>query len=263
MSFDPVPHLKSTAAWLQVGEEDLPLPAPFDGSVDFVKKTAVIFHPHPDDECLMGILPYRLQQEQGWTVINVPVSLGSDATAHERRQRELDAACRHLNFQTFYPAFKGGNTIPTNVIQQRDSHPDWNLAKESISAILQKYQPDLILTPHAMDHHPTHIGTHYLVMDTLKKYRGQPHYPAYLVETEFWHPMAKPNLLVTLSTSHAARLIQALAMHEGEVSRNPYHLRLPAWLCDNVRRGTELIGGFGATAPKAAFGVLLRYDKLA
>lgn len=37
-------------------------------------------------------------------------------------------------------------------------------------------------------------------------------------------------------------------MHAGEVKRNPYHLRLPAWMMDNVRRGSEVIAGPGSEA---------------
>jgi hypothetical protein len=50
----------------------------------------------------------------------------------------------------------------------------------------------------------------------------------------------------------------ALSLHSGEVARNPYHLRLPAWMMDNVRRGTELIGGQGASAPRFGFATLYR-----
>jgi hypothetical protein len=45
----------------------------------------------------------------------------------------------------------------------------------------------------------------------------------------------------------------------GEVSRNPYHVRLPAWMQDNVRRGGELVGGQGAPAPDFPFAALYRF----
>ena len=38
-----------------------------------------------------------------------------------------------------------------------------------------------------------------------------------------------------------------------EVRRNPYHLRMPAWMMDNVRRGAELVGGQGSPAPDFCF----------
>jgi len=43
----------------------------------------------------------------------------------------------------------------------------------------------------------------------------------------------------------------------GEVRRNPYHARLPAWMMDNVRRGAELWAGLrlagAASSTQAAF----------
>jgi hypothetical protein len=50
-------------------------------------------------------------------------------------------------------------------------------------------------------------------------------------------------------------------MHAGEVARNPYHLTLPAWMMDNVRRGSELVSGPGAAAPGFAFAALYRLSR--
>jgi len=42
------------------------------------------------------------------------------------------------------------------------------------------------------------------------------------------------------------------------VKRNPYHLRMPAWMQDNVRRGAELVGGQGGPSPDFMFATLYR-----
>jgi N-acetylglucosamine malate deacetylase 1 len=78
------------------------------------------------------------------------------------------------------------------------------------------------------------------------------------VETEFWGAMDDPNLMVESSVRDVSDLITALSFHAGEVRRNPYHLRMPAWLMDNVRRGGELVGGQGAAAPDFTFATLYR-----
>ena len=70
--------------------------------------------------------------------------------------------------------------------------------------------------------------------------------------------MTDPNLLVESSVADVADLIAALACHAGEVRRNPYHARLPAWLMDNVRRGAERLGGQGGVAPDFTFATLYR-----
>jgi hypothetical protein len=70
--------------------------------------------------------------------------------------------------------------------------------------------------------------------------------------------MDTPNLVVESSEQDVVDLITALSFHVGEVKRNPYHLRMPAWLMDNVRRGGELVGGQGGAAPDFLFGTLYR-----
>jgi hypothetical protein len=93
-------------------------------------------------------------------------------------------------------------------------------------------------------------------MDALGAMPGD--FECLAVETEFWAPMASPNLMVESNIDDVADLVAALSLHAGEVRRNPYHLRMPAWLQDNVRRGTELIGGHGSAAPDFNFATLYR-----
>ena len=67
--------------------------------------------------------------------------------------------------------------------------------------------------------------------------------------------------MVELSAQLLADLITALTFHVGELRRNPYHLSLPAWMIDNVRRGAELVGGQGGAAPDFTFAILYRLRK--
>jgi hypothetical protein len=50
----------------------------------------------------------------------------------------------------------------------------------------------------------------------------------------------------------------ATSFHVGEVRRNPYHVLLPSWMEDNVRRGAELVGGQGQGAPDFIFATVYR-----
>ena len=59
---------------------------------------ALIFAPHPDDECIIGGLPLRLLRELGMDVITVAVTQGSRKERQAARWRELEAACDHLGF---------------------------------------------------------------------------------------------------------------------------------------------------------------------
>src|SRR5207245_3845496 len=105
----------------------------------------------------------------------------------------------------------------------------------------------------------THIGTHFLVTDALQQMPAG--FECYLVETEFWGQMTDPNLMAEISPEDLADMITATTFHVGEVQRNPYHLLLPAWMQDNVRRGSELVGGQGGAAPDFTFAALYRLRK--
>ena len=128
-----------------------------------------------------------------------------------------------------------------------------------IQDILSVHQPKIILCPHDRDWNSTHIGTHFLIMDALKQMPAS--FEFYLVETEFWGAMSDPNLMVEISAGDLADMMAATTFHVGEVKRNPYHLSLPAWMMDNVRRGGEVAGGQGGAAPEFPFAVLYRLGK--
>jgi hypothetical protein len=174
---------------------------------------ALIFSPHPDDECIIGGLALRLQREAGLRVVNVAVTRGTDP-AH------------------------------------------WSASVEVIARLLGEHRPAMIFFPHDADWNSSHIGTHHLLVDALA--RQAPAFTCRVVETEFWGAMATPNLMVESSIDDVAEMMTALSFHVGEVQRNPYHLLVPAWMQDNVRRGGERVGGQGGAAPDFDFCTLYR-----
>ena len=87
-------------------------------------------------------------------------------------------------------------------------------------------------------------------MDTLSQ---MDNFFPFLIETEYWGQMPAPNLLVESSADQVADLLGALSHHKGELQRNPFHLRMPGWMQDNVRRGAEVVGGQGNAAPDFDF----------
>lgn len=209
---------------------------------------AMIFAPHPDDECIIGGLPLRLGREAGFNVINVAVSQGSNLKRQPERWVELKNACDYLGWGLL-------ETIPGGLMdvncKTRDNNPTaWAEKVEVIANILRKYKPQVVCCPHNNDYHSAHIGTYYLLTDALKA----ANHSCILVQTEFWRQMEAPNALIATSLNDTADLIAALACHVEEVRRNPYHLRLPGYMADNVRRGAEVCGGQGAAAPTFSFG---------
>jgi N-acetylglucosamine malate deacetylase 1 len=214
----------------------------------------LIFSPHPDDECIIGGLALRLQREAGMRVINVAVTQGSNKERQEGRLCELKNACDWLGFELEQTGQRGLEAISPKTRANQPEH--WADAVKVIAASLAKHQPRAILFPHELDWNSTHIGTHFLVMDALKSLPRD--FQTALVETEFWGQMPAPNLMVESTGEDVADLLAALSYHVEEVRRNPYHLRMPAWLIDNVRRGAELVGGQGGAAPNFMFATLYR-----
>jgi LmbE family N-acetylglucosaminyl deacetylase len=214
----------------------------------------IIFSPHPDDECLIGGFALRLMREAGMRVINVAVTQGSNQERQQPRLQELKNACDWLGIELEQTAPNGLEKI--NSKTRTNDSKLWSDAGKIIAAILARHQPRLIFFPHELDWNSTHIGTHFLVMDALKTLPTNFH--GLMVETEYWAPMPSPNLMVESSVDDIVDLLTALSFHVGEVRRNPYHLRMPAWLQDNVRRGAELVGGQGGLAPDFAFATLYR-----
>ncbi|HPG21906.1 MAG TPA: PIG-L family deacetylase [Amaricoccus sp.] len=216
--------------------------------------TALIFAPHPDDECVIGALPLRLKRELGFDVVNVAVTQGSREDRRAERWQELSEGCAWLGFGLVATGEGGLTEIKPETRSENPVH--WQAAVDVIAGIIAERKPKVVFFPHDDDWNRTHLGTHLLLVDALGR---QPRdFVCLVVETEFWGAMDDPNLMIGSSTEDLADLLAALSCHAGEVRRNPYHLRLPGWMMDNVRRGGELVLGQGRPAPDLAFATLYR-----
>ena len=220
---------------------------------------ALIFSPHPDDECIIGALALRLQREAGFRIVNVAVTQGSNKARQAARWEELRDACDYLDFELV-------ETIPgglekVNAASRSADPAAWQASVAVIARILASHQPEVVFFPHDADWNSSHIGTHYLVADALAQ--QSPGFTCRVAETEFWGAMATPNLTVEFSPQDLGDMMAALSFHVGEVQRNPYHLLVPAWMQDNVRRGGELVGGQGGAAPDFTFATLYRLRRWA
>lgn len=193
--------------------------------------------PHPDDECLTGLLALRLQRECGLGVKVVTATLGSKAERQKARAEELAAACGALGWSVDLQAARA----------EGEAAKVEGIARGIAGAAL-------VMVPHAADGHATHRATHRWAVAAMDASGGRWR----VAETEYWHPMARPNLMVGAHGREVEELRRALELHRGEVARNDYASRLGAWMSDNVRRGAELVGGEGAAAPELEFATLYR-----
>lgn len=217
----------------------------------------VLCSPHPDDEVLTGALAYRLERQDRVAVRNLVMTLGSDPGRQEARRLEVAAACRELGFawQLVAPPLAFAQLTPAAKSGQPES---WAEKVGIVARLFDQLRPAVVLCPHRDDGHQTHCGVHLLVVEALQRHSRHTPGPILLVESEFWHPLAAPNLMVGISPADAAALITALSCHQGEVQRNPYHLRQPARWMDTVRRGGELLGGYGGVGVDFLFAELYR-----
>ncbi len=215
----------------------------------------LVFSPHPDDEAISGGLPWRLRRQDGWRVVNVAVTLGSNEDRRAERWRELERCCAYLGFDLVSASgetSRGFERIAPGTASLDAAY--WAGCVARTADLVARYRPSLIVCPHAKDGHPAHIGTYLLVMDALR--RLGPAVRLHLALSEYWNTQADPGLMVELGTPDVAGLVAALSLHAGEVARNPYHLTLPAWFMDGVRRGAERVGSPGSKAPNFCFAAL-------
>jgi len=187
-------------------------------------------------------------------IINVPVTFGSNPDRQAARAEELKMACDYLGFQCLEPT-------ASDFSASRGKGDDRfkGLEKADIVSVLSAFKPTAIIVPHSKDWNARHESTHHLVMAALAEMPND--FSCEVIETEFWQPMVDSNLMVEADAETLADLLAALSLHAGEVARNPYHLLLPAWMMDNVRRGGEIVGGQGGAVPDFTFATLYRLSR--
>ena len=224
-----------------------PAPAPLRSVLAAVPKRILIIPPHPDDECLMAGLALRAREEAGSEVLVLSFGYGSLESRRKERRREQDEALRVLGFDRFEPQGASLAGDPSG------------LSHGQILSALEAVNPDAVIIPHGEDFHPTHMRCSKAARSAAWQHVENTGNPLVLYETEYWQPMLHPNLLLPLPSTVVKRMGAALACHSGEISRNPYHLTLPAWLMDQERRGSERVYGPGTRpAQSSIFSQLYR-----
>lgn len=220
-------------------------------------KTAVFLAPHPDDESLQGAALFRLRDE-GWRIIVVPVTCGSNPQRKLARLQEMQRACTYLG-AVLHPI--GQDSLGFDNITEkgrRENEEAWGLNTQSLARLLTQLNPSVLFFPHGYDWNGTHIGVHLLAMDALALTPTD--FETHILLTDFWGEHRKPNLMLEVSPERLAEQIAAVSFHVGEVERNPYHLTLPAFMMNNVRLGAEKIGGQGGASPDFMFATLYEHQ---
>lgn len=219
-------------------------------------KTAIFLAPHPDDEGLQGAALLRLRDE-GWNIVVVPVTCGSNPHRKQARFGEMKNACNYLGADIRWVG-ESGLGFNNVTAKSREADPEaWQKKVEEIREVFE-LRPSVLFFPHKHDWNGTHIGVHLLAMDALAMMpRG---FETHILLTDFWGEHCSPNLMLEVSAERLAEQVAAVSFHVGEVERNPYHLTLPAFMMNNVRLGAEKIGGQGGAAPDYEFATLYEHQ---
>ena len=234
--------------------------APVLPEVSATAPVCLVLSPHPDDEAISGGLPLRLRCQSGWRIVNTAVTFGSNEARRAQRWLELTRCCEFLGFELVSASgesLRGLERVLPQTVASDAAY--WAHCVARIAALVVRYRPRLIVCPHSNDGHAAHIGTHLLVMDALRNLG--PDLRVHLALSEYWNTQSDPGLMVELNRQHVATLVAALSLHAGEVARNPYHLTLPAWLIDGVRRGAERVLAPGSQAPPFRFAALYGWQR--
>jgi LmbE family N-acetylglucosaminyl deacetylase len=236
-----------------------PVLAPLSSLISIEPQKILILAPHPDDECLMSGFAIRAQEEWGAKVQVVPFSYGSKKERRAERKKELNESLALLQFELLEPRSPSSTSAPST---------DDELTQSQLMDALVRASPDLVITSHLQDGHPTHIHSSELARFSLARYTAQTGRTVHLLQSEFWQSMPQPNLLIPLSSEHLIKMGNALLKHAGEMKRNPYHLSLPAWAMEQVRRGSEMLQDSAGNSAKGSnkqdcvFGQIYRFETM-
>ncbi len=189
-------------------------------------KVVLLVIPHPDDEVTLGAIAFRLSQEHRSKVFVYPFSLGSDEKRQEGRMGELSESLKILGF---------------TLCQDK-----------TLNDALQNIRPDLIVSPHFGDQHPTHSATYTVLKKALEEVPNLG--KTTWIKGGFWRDSPQVNLAVEITEAQAQVLTRALLCHVGELQRVPYQLRMPSFWVDQVRLASERVMPPGSAALPWLFG---------
>src|SRR3954467_421815 len=131
---NPYHHYVSELARLLREGRNFPLggfPTPDRRPVAADAPRALIFSPHPDDECIIGGLALRLMREAGTRVVNVAVTQGSNMARRAGRREERKRGCEYRGFDLIQAAAGGLENI--NVTSRTGNAVQWRASVEAVA----------------------------------------------------------------------------------------------------------------------------------
>ncbi len=198
--------------------------------------------PHPDDELIGAPATLMALRDAGWTVVNVPCSLGRPERS-ARRGAELREACRLAGFELRVPGRPASISL--------DCDPAVAHAELTALAVgaIQDVRPNIVVSPGPGDRHHGHRMVHLATRDAIRHSAPEP--PRWWMWA-LWGSLPQPTLGTIFGAPRLAEILTALAAHRGEVDRNDYRRLVRARAEMNALLAPELLFGFGGPAVEGA-----------
>jgi LmbE family N-acetylglucosaminyl deacetylase len=204
-------------------------------------RTALVLSPHPDDELLGCPAHLFALRDAGWRIVNVALSLGSEAEQRERRRQELQEACRRAGFELILVAGEDGPPgIGDELLDARcGATPEQTVRR--LVELAHAQGAELLVAPSPHDDHPAHERAGRLALAALRAGAA-----GRIWLWGLWADVALPNSLCVFDAERLEQIEHALRAHEGELARNDY----PGLLRSRARAGAillpERVFGYGS-----------------
>lgn len=209
-------------------------------------KTVLAVSPHPDDEIMGAGATLMALRDAGWRVINLACGFGRSGDV-ERRQRELELACRLSGFELRVP-----DDLPP-IGAGDDLGRAQRVLAHAIAAARDATGAEALVGPSPHDGHHGHEVVGRAIRDAVEL-RGA---PQHVLLWGLWADLPFPNLYVGFGRERLAELQRALAAHAGELARNRLDRLLEARATASAVLGPERVFGFGTSGSQQPYAELL------
>jgi N-acetylglucosamine malate deacetylase 1 len=199
--------------------------------------TALLLSPHPDDELLGCPAHLFALREEGWRIVNLALSLGSNEAERPRRLGELEEACARAGFELI--ADQGDLGMPSSRAQAGDTVPE--RAVQRVLHLARGFDTRLLVSPSPHDDHPAHEWTGRLALAAARSGAAER-----LWLWGLWADIATPNSLCVFAPERLEQIEHALGAHTGELARNDYCRLLRARAQAGAILLPERVHGFGS-----------------
>lgn len=200
--------------------------------------TVLHLSPHPDDETIGAPATLMALRDEGWRVVNLACGLGAPGQ-RRRREAELREACRRAGFELLLP----------EPLPRIDRGADRAAARAglaaAIGAALGELRPRVVVAPSPDDVHPTHELVGRVAGEALAALGAA---APRLWLWSLWGPPRRPTFATGFGEERLAEILDALAVHRGELARNDYARLVRARAEVAACLAPELLQGFGTAA---------------